>query len=162
LRIDFAEGIGVGDHLPPLRETEPRAIAPLRLRAQVWPVTVIAAERANAGLAEAAADLDVIATRRIELALGDFLVLPERNVGVEAHRAVFVVARTAFQLREVSRHVRTDRVHQVASNLPAGIGKAFRATIGFRVEQDARGLARAGSKNDDAARRLTMFAGRLV
>ena len=108
-RVDLAVAVLVRDHLAAPGEADRRAVEPAvvvlellcrsrrpRGRPISTPCTVDAAHEAGAGHAAAAADLDVVAAREVEL----LVVEPPRHVEVRAADAVLVVRHVVHQLRD--------------------------------------------------------------
>ena len=95
----------------------------------------------NTGHAKAAAELDVISTRKAEL--GMIVVSPPRRVEVRAAEAVGVVDRHAFESRDIAGDTQAYSVHQVAPDHARTVGEAVGEQLGFGIEQDARRFAGA-------------------
>jgi len=107
VRIDLAVGVLVRDHLAAAGEVhggpvEAAVVVLERLAVAADAVEALdAAHEAEAGRAAAsAAELDVIAARKIEL----LVVQPPRHVEMRAAGAVFVVGDSVLHLRDVPRH----------------------------------------------------------
>ena len=144
IRVDLAVGLLVGNHVAAAREADMRAILPADFVLERLSVTfmslrdaVIAADLRHA---EAAADLDVIAAREILVLLVEF---PPGHINVHAADAVAVVARHAFERRNVPREAVAHRVGEVAPDLSGTVGESVGEQRRLRIQQHARGFAGA-------------------
>ena len=61
--------------------------------------------------------------QKIELTGGLFVIEPEWDVDMHPHRAVFIIARSVFQRRDLAGNAGSDRVHQIAPDLSGPIGQ---------------------------------------
>ena len=88
--------------------------------------------------------------------------LGKRRVGVHRGGAVLVVQRHVFERGNLPAEVRAGRVREPAAEVAGGRAEALRKVRGLRVEQDARGLQRAGAEDHDARGGVLFLAGLLV
>src|SRR3954447_6897742 len=90
----------------------------------------------------------MVTTSEIHFAGKLGLIEPPRHIHVHARRAVLVVGGTIFQGRNLSRQIAADGIHQIATDLAAAIAQAVLKSVALRIEQNASGLAPAGSQYD--------------
>ena len=118
LGVDFGEAILIRDHLAALGEVDEAAIVSPRGFQRAAPIAIKPSAPADTWRAELGIDFQMIPSGEVELPSGLFLIKPERDVDMHAHRPVFIVARAIFQIRDLTGYAGSDRVHQVAPNLP--------------------------------------------
>ena len=117
-----------------------------------------AAQRAEAGHPPAAAELDVVAAREIEL----LVVAPPRHVEMRSARAVFVVRHAVHHLRDEAANAGAGRVGEVLADDAARVAEALRKARRLRVEQQPRGFAGARRQHHDPPAHVILAAGGLV
>ena len=158
--IDLAIAVAVGQHLPAAREPQGRSpeapVVVLQLLAVAAAVELVdAAHEAVAGHVAAAPGLEVIAAGEVELPT----VEPPRHVDVHAARPVLVERRQAFELRYVALHAGAGGVGEVAADRAARVGQTVGMARRFRVQEQPRGLARAGRQHHHLRLHLLLAAG---
>ena len=153
VRIEVAVGVVVRNHLATTGEAHGRAEVLAVIVFELLAVPALAVEPLDAAhdpecgrAAAAAAELDMVAAREIELLVID----PPGHVQMHAADAVLVVRDAIRQLRNVARHRQAGRVGQITPDDAARVRQAVRKTGRLRVEQDSRRLTRARGENDDA------------
>ena len=166
VRIEFGERMFVGNHLPATGKADEGAVvAPglfLEFRA-IEPLEKIAGNgAAAAGHAPGAADLNVIATSKIQLAGLLFAVEPPGTVEMRTARAVVVVGRKVFHRGNLTAQVRADGVHDVFADESTAIGDAIGELVALRVKQDANRFATARRENHGLGTDALLFACGLV
>src|SRR5579883_3429300 len=95
----------------------------LEIFAVAFVLAAFGVERTHGGHMESAADLDVIAARKL---LVSGIPEPPRDVEVHAAHAVRIVARQLIQ----GRNVRAQRIAHAISHIPAYLAGAVRETVG--------------------------------
>src|SRR5205814_6298950 len=151
-RIQLAIALVVRNHLAAAGEVDVRPVESAIFflqRLSVTPAAGIALDAAHETIArrvESAANLDMVATREIEL----LVVNPPRHVDVVSPDAVLVVRNVIHHLRNESADVCAGGVSQVLADDAARVREPVGILWRLGVEQDARGLARACGENDDA------------
>ena len=111
----------------------------------------------HAGLRKSTAHFEVIAPRKIQLATRLGCITPPGNEEVIGRVAVFVVSRPIFERGYISGHCSTGGIHQVATNLAAGVGDPVGHCFRPGVQQDAGRFAGArGQRNNTGGQRLQL------
>ncbi len=142
VRIDLAIGVFIGDHLAAPIEPDEGSIIAAHVLLELHPVTAAGQPlESRRGTVPrhllAAAELDVVAPRKSKLAGVLLLVEPPRNVQLMAVGGVFVERRQALEQRYLSADAAADGVHQVSTDLAAGIRQSIRKRRALGVEQNA-------------------------
>jgi hypothetical protein len=163
-RVYLAVTVIVGNHLAATLEVDRRAVVAAIVLLELHAVSAARrivmdpAHEPRSGLANSAADFDVIPPGEIELAV----VEPPRHVDVHATGAVFIVSRVILHRRDVAGNSGASRICDILADRSARVCEALRMFCALRVEEQARGLQRARGQHDDAGFRLPVSHRRLV
>src|SRR5450755_1190667 len=90
----------------------------------------------------------MIAACETELAGELFLVEPPRRIHMSFARPVLIERRKVLKKRYLPVHTAAHRVHQIAADFAARVGKPVRMPRALRIEQDTHRLTRACGEND--------------
>src|SRR5579862_1445280 len=160
--VDLAEGLLVGNHLTASAESDGGSVGGaaslLERNSVAFVLGTDSVESADGRHVAAASELDVIAAEEIVL----LSELPPGHVEVHASRAVMIVRRHLYKLREIAGQVASDGIGKVAADDAGGVGESVGKAGGARVQEEARGFAGAGGDYEGFGTDALFGAGGLV
>src|SRR5207248_8621761 len=141
-RIDLAIGALVGDHLAAPVEADERPVSAAHVLLELRPVAAAREPfHSRPGSiprhAPAAAELDVIAAGKGELAGALLAVEPPGNIHLIPVSGVLVEGRQALEERNLSARAAADRIHEVTSHSPGRVRESIRKLRALGIQQNA-------------------------
>src|SRR5437763_17191418 len=130
-RVDLAIGALVGDHLAAAVEADERPVIAAYVLLELHPVAA-AREPFHSRPGSiprhppAAAELDVIAARKGELAGALLAVEPPGNIRLIPVSGVLVEGRQALEQRNLAARAAADRIHEVTAHPSTRLGESIR------------------------------------
>ena len=163
IRVDVHVALVVRDHLPAPGQANATAVFPADPALQLRTVprrSRSASEAVGSRHPEAAAHLDVVATRKIKLVVA--VPQPPRSVQVRPSEALRVIARQVLQGRQRAAQTEAHCVHQIASHQPGAVGDPIGKGLGLGIEHQPSRLARRSRQHHRAAKHALLASGAFV
>src|SRR6266436_787871 len=152
LRIDLAIGVLVGDHFAAAIELDERPVVAAHVLLELHPVAA-AGQPLDPGSGSeprhtlAAAEFDVVAASKAQLAGVLIAVQPPGNIHLVSVCGVFVERRQTLEQWNLSGHAAANRIHKISPESAARVGEPIWRLRAPGIEQNSHRFA--GTRRQD-------------